>query len=205
MSTTQKFKYIREPNAIYERSFELVRAASDLSLVPHDLHDVALRIVHTCGESGIVQHLRASAGAGEIGSQALASGALVLADTHMTAAGIGPLPSGARVICTIDLASARPGMTRTATSTELWPAWLNGAVVAIGNAPTALFRLLEGIGSGWPRPALILGFPVGFVGATEAKAALSESDLPYITLKGRMGGSALAAATVNALARGTAP
>ncbi|MEE8276300.1 MAG: precorrin-8X methylmutase [Alphaproteobacteria bacterium] len=197
-----RFDYIREPPAIYERSFELVRAAIDLSGVPADLHAVALRIVHACGQPEVIRHLRASNGAGEIGRGALAGGALVLADTRMTADGIGRLPAGGRILCTLDLAEARRGMTRTAAAVERWPPWLAGAVVAIGNAPTALFRLLEGLGSGWPRPALVLGFPVGFVGAAEAKAALADSDLPHITLEGRSGGSAMAAAAVNALAGG---
>ena len=205
MSAAQKFDYMREPAAITARSFELARAASDLSRVPPELHDVALRLVHASGAPEIVRHLQASPGAGEIGCRALAGGAAVLADTTMTAAGITRLPGGGSVMCTIDLARARPGTTRTAASVELWPSWLDSAVAVIGNAPTALFRLLEGIGAGWPHPALIVGFPVGFVGAAEAKAALAQSGLPHITLAGRVGGSALAAAAVNALARGVAP
>ncbi|MBY0431278.1 MAG: precorrin-8X methylmutase, partial [Rhodospirillales bacterium] len=143
-----------------------------------------------------------SAGAGEAGRAALASGAPILVDVEMVVHGIirRHLPCRNEVLCTLGAAETRPGETRSAAAVELWRPRLDGAVVAIGNAPTALFRLLEMVAAGAPRPALVLGFPVGFVGAAESKEALSLSDLPFVTLKGRRGGSAMAAAAVNALA-----
>jgi precorrin-8X/cobalt-precorrin-8 methylmutase len=203
------YDYLRDPAAIYDRSFALIRAETDLSTIPRDLHALALRLVHAVADPTIVRDLRWSSGAVAAGRVALAAGAPVLVDAAMVAHGItrSRLPAGNEVICTLDDPTV-PGTattlatTRSAAAVELWRPHLDGAVVAIGNAPTALFHLLEILDSGAPRPALILGFPVGFVGAAEAKAALAGSALaiPFIALAGRRGGSALAAASVNALA-----
>jgi len=194
--------YLRDPAAIYRRSFALIRREIDLTRFPRDLRPVALRLVHTCGEPAILKDLVCSRGAAAIGRRALASGAEILADAAMVAAGI----TKRRARCSLNdkrvagLAK-RLKTTRSAAAVELWRPCLDGAVVAIGNAPTALFHLLEMIAAGAPRPALILGFPVGFVGAAEAKTALAQNPwgIPFIALKGRRGGSAFAAAAVNAL------
>jgi len=207
----RRYDYLRDPAAIYRESFAAIRRETDLTGVPEDLHALVLRIVHACGDPGIVGALAWSAGAGEAGRVALAGGAPILCDSRMVEAGIiaGRLPESNRLICTLnhprtaDLA-AELGTTRSAAAVELWNPGLAGAVVAIGNAPTALFHLLERLAAGWPRPALILGFPVGFVGAAESKAALiaDAGGVPFVTLRGRAGGSAIAAAAVNALAGG---
>jgi len=202
-----RFDYIRDPAEIVARSFAQVSDA-DLAHVPEDLRGVARRLVHARGDPSILAGLRASPGAGAVGAAALAGGATVLTDAAMVAAGIARarLPDS-RVLCTLNLGGVaarakRHGITRSAAAVELWRPWLGGAVVAIGNAPTALFRLLEGlIDEDWPRPALIVGMPVGFVGAAEAKDALAEhATIPYVTLTGADGGSALAAAAINAFA-----
>ena len=205
----RRYDYLRDPAAIYAESFAAIRRETDLSRVADDLRPLALRIVHACGDPAIVQHLSWSAGAGRAGREALARGATILCDSHMVAAGIvrGNLPDANEVLCTLgdgdvpDLAKHLE-TTRSAAAVELWRDKLGGATVAIGNAPTALFHLLEGLAAGWPKPALILGFPVGFVGAAESKEALvrDAGDIPYVTLLGRAGGSAAAAAAVNALA-----
>ncbi|HEY0524197.1 MAG TPA: precorrin-8X methylmutase [Stellaceae bacterium] len=210
MRGEEKYAYLRDPTAIYRRSFALIRAETDLSRLPPDLHPLALRIVHAAGDPGIVAALAWSDGAAETGRAALRAGAPVLADAEMVAHGIirRRLPAANPVLCTLgDLAVpdlARDlGTTRSAAAVELWPPHLAGAVVAIGNAPTALFHLLEMIESGTaPRPALVLGFAVGFVGAAESKDALigNRLGLPFVALAGRRGGSAMAAAAVNALA-----
>jgi precorrin-8X/cobalt-precorrin-8 methylmutase len=207
----REYDYLRDPAAIYRRSFELIRAETDLSGIPGDLHALALRLVHACAEPAILSDLRASPWAIECGRVALARGAPLLVDCEMLAHGImrDRFPAATEVVCTLrdrrvpDLA-ARLGTTRSAAAVELWRDRLAGAIVAIGNAPTALFHLLELIADGAPPPALVLGFPVGFVGAAEAKAALAAnpSGLDFVTLLGRRGGSALAAASVNALAAG---
>jgi precorrin-8X/cobalt-precorrin-8 methylmutase len=202
--------YLRDPVEIVRRSWELIRAETDVSGLDPDLVAVALRLVHASGMPEIVADLRASPGAAAAGRAALASGATVLCDAAMVAAGVtrARLPRDNEVVVTLndpsvpDLAR-RLGTTRSAAALDLWGERLAGAVVAIGNAPTALFRLLELVAAGAPRPALVLGFAVGFVGAAESKAALAASDLPFITLCGRRGGSALAAAAVNALASET--
>jgi precorrin-8X/cobalt-precorrin-8 methylmutase len=203
------YTYLRDPEEIYRRSFALIRAATDLSRLPAELHAVAVRLVHAVADPDIVADLVASEGAVAAGRAALASGAPILVDAAMVAHGITRtrLLVANPIICTLDDAAvagraAALGTTRSAAAVELWRPQLGGAVAAIGNAPTALFRLLEMLEAGAPRPALILGFPVGFVGAAEAKAALAASPLaiPFIALKGRRGGSALAAAAVNALA-----
>ncbi|MDH3229521.1 MAG: precorrin-8X methylmutase [Alphaproteobacteria bacterium] len=207
--TSRRYGYLRDPAAIYRASFDTVRRETDLSHIPAELHPLALRIVHACGDPGIVAHLAWSDSAAAAGRTALAGGASILCDTRMVETGIihVHLPESNRLICTLtdprvtDLARDL-GTTRSAAAVELWQDMLEGAVVAIGNAPTALFHLLEGLAAGWPKPALILGFPVGFVGAAESKDALiaDAGGIPYVTLRGRAGGSAIAAAAVNALA-----
>jgi precorrin-8X/cobalt-precorrin-8 methylmutase len=202
-SRAMRFDYIRDPEAIYRRSFALIRREVDLSRFPPDLRPVALRLVHTTGEPSILDDLIASKGAAAAGRKALAGGARVLADAAMVAAGI----TACRASCMLgdnrvpSLARKRK-TTRSAAAVELWGPHLEGAVAAIGNAPTALFHLLEMIAGGAAKPALILGFPVGFVGAAEAKVALAANPwgIPFIALRGRRGGSALAAAAINALA-----
>ncbi|MFQ5971993.1 MAG: precorrin-8X methylmutase [Alphaproteobacteria bacterium] len=204
-----RLDHLRDPGEITRASYAAIRRATDLSGIPDDMEGLAIRLVHACGEPAIVQDLRWSAGAVAAGRRSLERGAVVLADSGMVAQGItaARLPRGNRVLCTLRLGhaagmAARAGTTRSAAAVELWPPWLAGAVVAIGTAPTALFRLLEGLRSGWPRPAVVLGFPVGFIGAAESKDALVRHSgaVPYVTLLGRRGGSALAAAAVNALA-----
>ena len=200
--------YLRDAETIYRESFAAISEATDLGALPQDMHAVALRIAHACGEAAAIDDVRWSAGAADAGQHALAAGAPILTDSRMVADGImcRTLSADNPVLCTLGVGSvhglaARGGTTRSAAAVELWTPWLDGAVVAIGNAPTALFRLLEGLASGWPRPALIIGMPVGYVGAAEAKDALIEAAaVPYIALTGRRGGSAVAAATVNALA-----
>jgi precorrin-8X/cobalt-precorrin-8 methylmutase len=207
--TPRRYDYLRDPDAIYRESFAAIRRETDLAGIPEDLHAVALRIVHACGDPGVVTRLAWSDGAGAAGRAALAAGANILCDARMVETGIihVRLPANNRLICTLndprvaDLAESL-GTTRSAASIELWQDRLDGAVAVIGNAPTALFHLLEGLAAGWPKPALILGFPVGFVGAAESKKALvaDAGGVPYVTLRGRSGGSAIAAAAVNALA-----
>ena len=194
--------YLRDPAAIYRRSFALIRREVDLTRLPRDLRPVALRLVHAMGEPALVDDLIASPGASTAGRKALAAGAEIFADATMVAAGI----TARRVLCTLNdkrvpALARRLKTTRSAAAVELWRPRLEGGVIAIGNAPTALFHLLEMIAAGAPRPALVLGFPVGFVGAAEAKAALARNPwgIPFIALRGRRGGSALAAAAVNAL------
>ncbi|MCK5623245.1 MAG: precorrin-8X methylmutase [Alphaproteobacteria bacterium] len=209
--TPRRYEYLRDPAAIYAESFAAIRRETDLSRVPEDLRPLALRIVHACGDPAVVKHLSWSPGAGRAGREALELGATILCDSRMVAAGVirKKLPGANKVICTLgdgevpDIAR-RLATTRSAAAVELWRDELGGAVVAIGNAPTALFHLLEGLAAGWPKPALILGFPVGFVGAAESKEALVQDagGIPYVTLLGRAGGSAIAAAAVNALAGG---
>lgn len=204
------FDYLRDPDAIYAASFAAIENAADLTGVAPDLRDVALRLVHAVGDPGVIEEFTASKQAGETGQTALKAGAPVLTDSRMLADGIirPGLPSENRVICTLGLGSVagnakRAGTTRSAAAVELWVPFLEGAVVAIGNAPTALFRLLEGLAAGWPKPALIIGLPVGYIGAAESKDALiAAAPTPFITLRGQRGGSPLAAAAVNALARG---
>ncbi|MBV9201301.1 MAG: precorrin-8X methylmutase [Alphaproteobacteria bacterium] len=199
------YTYLKDPAEISRRSFALIRAEADLTRFPQALKPLALRLAHAAGDSTILGDLGWSKGAVAAGRRALAAGAPILVDAGMVAAGIKLDPS--RIICKLhDPETARQAAaertTRSAAAAERWRPYLPGAVVAIGNAPTALFRLLELLAQGAPQPALILGFPVGFVGAAEAKAALADfgQGLEFITLHGRRGGSALAAAAVNALA-----
>jgi len=204
-----RYDYLRDPTAIYERSFALIEAEADLARFPTDMRPVALRLAHAAGDTSILADLVWSENAVAAGERALAAGAPILVDSRMVAAGIigGRLPGKTDIVCTLgdpetaELAQALK-TTRSAAAVELWRPHLDGAVVAIGNAPTALFYLLEMIAGGAAKPALVLGFPVGFVGAAEAKAALAGfgGRLEFIALRGRRGGSALAAAAVNALA-----
>jgi precorrin-8X/cobalt-precorrin-8 methylmutase len=201
--------YVRDGQAIYRESFATIRAEADLSRIPPDLEKVAVRVINACGMVDIVDALRFSAGAGAAGRTALANGAPILCDARMVAEGItrARLPAANRVLCTLgepdvpELARTL-GNTRSAAALELWRPHLAGSVVVIGNAPTALFYLLDMLDAGAPRPALILGFPVGFVGAAESKAMLAADSrgVPYVIVEGRRGGSAMAAAAVNALA-----
>ena len=203
----QAYPYIRNPAEISRRSYALIRAEADLTRFPRALKPLALRLAHAAGDSTILGDLSWSKAAIAAGRRALGAGAPILVDAGMVAAGINIDPS--RIICTLrdaetERRATADGTTRSAAAIGLWRPYLPGAVVAIGNAPTALFRLLELLAQGAPKPALVLGFPVGFVGAAEAKAALAGfgRGLEFITLLGRRGGSALAAAAVNALASG---
>ncbi len=205
------YDYLRSPEAIYRRSFELIAAETDLSGLPAELHPLAMRLVHACAMPDIVDDLAWGSDPGASGWHALLDGAPVITDCRMLANGIirHRLPKRNPVICTLSdedraQSASTPAMTRSAAAVDHWPPHLPGAVVAIGNAPTALFRLLELLAEGAPRPAVVFAFPVGFVGAAEAKQALVDSglDMPFLTLRGRRGGSALAAAAVNALATG---
>lgn len=201
--------YLRDPAEIYRQSFACIREELDLQRFPEELHGLVLRLVHAAGDPSLARDLVWSEGAAARGRAALAAGAPVLVDAKMVRAGIigRVLQRRNRVLCLLDdrrvpALARRLGTTRSAAAVELWRPHLAGAVIAIGNAPTALFHLLEMLEAGAPLPALVLGFPVGFVGAAEAKAALAASalGLPFIALAGRRGGSALAAAAVNALA-----
>jgi precorrin isomerase len=201
--TTGQLRYLKDPAAIYRRSFALIRREVDLAAIPRALRALAVRLVHASGEPDLLRDLRWSEDAAARARVALAGGAPILVDSEMVAAGI---QRRSQVRCLLNdrrvAGLARKlGTTRSAAAVELWRPHLGGAMAAIGNAPTALFHLLEMIGAGADRPAVILGFPVGFVGAAEAKAALAENalGLAYVTLLGRRGGSALAAAAVNAL------
>jgi precorrin-8X/cobalt-precorrin-8 methylmutase len=204
------FSYLRDPEAIYRESEKRVEQSIDLSRFPADMHPLVRRLVHAAAEPSIVDDLVWSDDAIAAGRAALEAGAPVLVDAEMVAAGIiaRHLPAKNDLRCylsdkRVPGIARRRGTTRSAAAVELWRPLLKGSVVAIGNAPTALFHLLEMIAAGAPRPALVLGFPVGFVGAAEAKAALAANrlGLAFIALSGRRGGSALAAAAVNALAR----
>jgi precorrin-8X/cobalt-precorrin-8 methylmutase len=201
--------YEKDPAAIYAQSFATVEAEARLDRFDAAMRQVAVRLIHACGMVEVADRLAASPGAAEAGARALAAGAPVLCDCEMVAAGITRrfLPAGNEVIVTLNdpatPALAREiGNTRSAAAVELWRDRLEGAVVAIGNAPTALFHLLELLDAGWPKPALILGLPVGFVGAAESKAELAANPrgCAYLALRGRRGGSAMASAAVNALA-----
>ncbi|NTF33335.1 precorrin-8X methylmutase [Rhizobium skierniewicense] len=205
-----EYDYIRDGNAIYERSFAMVREEADLSAFTPDQAEIAIRMIHACGLVEAAQHFRFSPDFVSAARGALEAGKPVLCDAEMVAHGVtrARLPARNAVICTLrdprtpELAK-QIGNTRSAAALDLWAEKLDGAVVAIGNAPTALFYLLEMLERGAPRPAAIIGMPVGFVGAMESKDALEESRLriPYAIVKGRLGGSAMTAAAVNAVAR----
>ncbi|MEU6998098.1 precorrin-8X methylmutase [Nonomuraea sp. NPDC046570] len=200
-------EYIREGAEIYRQSFATIRAETDLTRLPPDVAQVAVRMVHACGMTDLVDDLDWSPGVVAAARAALRRGAPVLCDAMMVASGVtrARLPAANDVLCTLgdpgvpELAE-RLGTTRSAAALELWGDRLDGAVVAVGNAPTALFRLLEMVEEGAGRPAAVLGIPVGFIGAAESKRALADSDLEYLVVHGRRGGSAMAAAAVNAIA-----
>lgn len=206
----EQLKYLRDGDMIYERSFAIIRAEADLTRFSPDEGEVVLRMIHACGLVQVAEHVEFGNGLLAAARAAIAGGAAILCDTEMVAHGItrARLPAKNEVVCTLrdprvpELAG-RHGTTRSAAALDLWADRLAGAVVAIGNAPTALFRLLEMLDAGVSHPAVILGLPVGFVGAAESKNALAANrrGLPFLTVHGRMGGSAIAAAAVNALAR----
>jgi len=205
------YDYEKDPAAIYRQSFSIVRSEADLSHLPDGLKPAAVRLIHACGMTDLPQDLTWSTDVVEAAQAAFAGGAPVFCDVEMVAHGIirSRLPEACEVICTLNgsrvpALAKQLGTTRSAAAVEHWRDRLEGAVVAIGNAPTALFHLLEMIASGGPKPALILGFPVGFVGAAESKDALAGNPfgIPYLAVRGRRGGSAMAAAAVNALAAG---
>jgi precorrin-8X/cobalt-precorrin-8 methylmutase len=203
-------EYLKDPAAIYAQSFATVRAEAQLDRFPDDVADVVIRLIHACGMPAIADDIAFTSGVVTAGREALNAGAPVLVDANMVGAGIIRRHlNGNEIVCTLDDDGVaddakRLGTTRSAAAVDRWAPHLAGAVVAIGNAPTALFRLLELIEGGAPKPAAVLGFPVGFVGAAESKAALADSalGLEFITLQGRVGGSAIASAGVNALAGG---
>lgn len=203
-------EYLKDPQAIYDASFAIVRAEADLSRLPASLESVAVRMVHACGMIGIVDDLRFDRDVAGVAAAALKSGAPVITDCEAVAAAITRafLPVGNDVLCTLN-DERTPGLaqsfatTRSAAAVRLWKT--EGAIIVIGNAPTALFALLEALDEGAGKPAAIIATPVGFVGAAESKAELASDarGVPYLTLLGRRGGSAMAAAALNAIALGT--
>ncbi|MEP9369127.1 precorrin-8X methylmutase [Xanthobacter sp. VNH20] len=204
------FDYVRDGTAIYERSFAIIRAEADLARFSEAEADLAVRMIHACGLVEAARDFVFGPGVVEAARAALKAGAPILCDAQMVAHGVtrARLPAHNQVLCTLrepqvpELAE-RLGTTRSAAALELWRPYLEGAVVAIGNAPTALFHLLEMLDAGAPRPAAILGMPVGFVGAAESKDALAENPrgIPFAIVRGRLGGSAITAAALNSLAR----
>jgi precorrin-8X/cobalt-precorrin-8 methylmutase len=200
-------EYEKDGAEIYRRSFATIRAEADLGGLPPDVARVAVRMIHACGMVDLVGDIGYSPNVVAAARKALESGAPVLCDAEMVAAGVTRrrLPADNEVVCTlrdprVPGIAADGNTTRSAAALDLWGDRLGGAVVAIGNAPTALFRLLEMVAAGAPRPAAVLGIPVGFIGAAESKDALAASDLEYLIVRGRRGGSAITAAAVNALA-----
>lgn len=207
---TLPLDYVRDGTAIYERSFAIIRAEADLSRFAPEEEDVAVRMIHACGLVEAARDFVFGPGAVAAARAALQAGAPILCDAQMVAHGItrARLPAGNEVICTlrdpaVPALAEKLGTTRSAAALELWGDRLAGAVVAIGNAPTALFHLLEMLDRGAPKPAAILGMPVGFVGAAESKDALADDPrgVPFAIVRGRLGGSAITSAAVNALAR----
>lgn len=204
------FDYIRDGQAIYRRSFAIIREEADLSRFSAEEADVAVRMIHAAGLVEAARHFVFSPGFVAAARGALEAGAPILCDAAMVAHGVtrARLPAENAVICTlrdpaVPSLAASLGTTRSAAALELWREHIAGSVVAIGNAPTALFHLLERLDEGWPKPAAILGIPVGFVGAAESKAALAADSrgVPFLIVSGRLGGSAMTAAALNALAR----
>jgi precorrin-8X/cobalt-precorrin-8 methylmutase len=207
---SERSAYLRDGAAIYERSFAIIRAEADLSRFSAEEAEIVVRMIHACGVVEAVQHILFGGNLVAAARGALSAGAPILCDAEMVAHGItrARLPAGNDVICTLNdprvpALAKKGGTTRSAAALDLWRDRLGGAVVAIGNAPTALFRLLDLIDGGAPRPAAILGIPVGFIGAAESKAALAADPrgVAFLTVRGRMGGSAMTAAAINALAR----
>lgn len=204
------FDYERDGNAIYERSFAIIREEAELGRFTPEEADVAVRMIHACGLVEAAFAIDFAPDLVRAARNALKAGAPILCDAQMVAHGVtrARLPAGNEVICTlrdpeVPALAERLGTTRSAAALELWRDRMEGAVIAIGNAPTALFRLMEMLDAGAPKPAAILGIPVGFVGAAESKDALALGDhgVPWLVVRGRLGGSAMAAAAVNALAR----
>jgi precorrin-8X/cobalt-precorrin-8 methylmutase len=205
-----KQDYIRDGNAIYERSFAIIRDEADLARFTPEEADVAVRMIHACGRVDAAASIDFSPGFVVAARSALKNGAPIFCDAQMVAHGVtrARLPADNDVICTLrdervpELARTL-GTTRSAAALELWRDRLEGAVVAVGNAPTALFHLLEMLNGGAPKPAAVLGIPVGFVGAAESKDALADNTygVPWLVVRGRMGGSAMTAAALNALAK----
>ena len=202
--------YLRDGTAIYEQSFATIRSEANLSRFSDAEADVAVRMIHACGMVEAASSIIFDTGVVAAAREALRAGASILCDSEMVSHGItrARLPASNAVICTlcdptVPALAVATGTTRSAAALNLWAHWLAGAVVAIGNAPTSLFRLLEMLDEGAPRPAAILGIPVGFVGAAESKEALIANThaVPFIAVRGRIGGSAMAAAAVNGLAR----
>ncbi len=198
--------YLRDPKAIYQRSFEIIRSEADFSKLPKDAHAIATRIIHACGMPEIAGDLRISPDFLKAANKAIQNGRPILVDAEMVHNGI--IDHSLNVICTLNDPKAKAlgvsrNTTRSAAAVELWLPHLKGSLVVIGNAPTALFALLEALDNGAPAPAAIAGFPVGFVGATESKAELfaNPRGIAFATLLGRRGGSAMAAAVVNAMTR----
>jgi precorrin-8X/cobalt-precorrin-8 methylmutase len=207
-SMTEPHSYIRDGAEIYRNSFAIIRAEANLSRFKQNEEKLAVRIIHACGMVDIVDDLSMSPTFAARASEALLRGAPILCDAKMVANGVtrSRLPRDNSVVCTLDdpavaQIAIEMGNTRSAAALELWRPHLEGSVVVIGNAPTALFRLLDMLDAGAPRPAAIIGVPVGFVGAAESKQALAEQTrVPFLIVRGRRGGSAMAAAAVNALA-----
>jgi precorrin-8X/cobalt-precorrin-8 methylmutase len=201
-------QYLRDPEAIYARSFEMIRAEADFTRIPDSARSVATRVIHACGMVEIVDDLIFSADFSEATQFALKAAAPIFVDAEMVRHGIiaRQIKTGNDIICTLNDQQAREigiarSITRSAAAVELWRNRLKGAVVVIGNAPTALFALLEMIDADGPKPAAIVGFPVGFVGAAESKAELAGNPrgIPFATIKGRKGGSAMASSVINAI------
>jgi precorrin-8X/cobalt-precorrin-8 methylmutase len=200
-------EYVKDGAEIYRQSFATIRAESDLSGLPAGLDRVVVRMIHACGMTDLPQSVGWSPGVYDAAFDALQAGAPILCDANMVASGVtrARLPKDNDVICTlrdpsVPALAASLRTTRSAAAVELWRPHLEGAVVAIGNAPTALFHLLDLVAAGGPRPAAVIGIPVGFIGAAESKEALAQSDLEHLVVHGRRGGSAKASAAVNALA-----
>jgi precorrin-8X/cobalt-precorrin-8 methylmutase len=206
----RRYDYVRDPAEIYRRSFATIRSEANLSRLPEEMRPVAVRMIHASGELGLVEELAFHPRLVSAARSALTGGAMIFTDTQMLAAGITRrrLPADNQVLCLLDEPRANElaaewGTTRSAAAVSLWVERLAGAVVAIGNAPTALFHLLELLADGAPHPAAIIGIPVGFVGSAESKIALAENpwNIPWLVVHGRRGGSALCAAALNAVAR----
>ncbi|MGA5166203.1 MULTISPECIES: precorrin-8X methylmutase [Streptomyces] len=208
MSESRVFDYEKDGAEIYRQSFATIRAEADLADLPADVSQVAVRMIHACGMVDLVRDLAYTPDVVARAREALRAGAPILCDAQMVASGVTRkrLPAGNDVVCTLSDPSvpelaAELGTTRSAAALELWRDRLEGSVVAVGNAPTALFRLLEMIEAGAPRPAAVIGIPVGFIGAAESKDALAAfPGLEHLVVRGRRGGSAMAAAAINAIA-----
>lgn len=205
---TSRYEYVRDGGAIYAKSFAIIRAEADLARWSGAAERCVVRMIHACGMTDLPADVEMSDGFAEAGARALANGAPILCDVHMVADGVtrARLPAENRVVCTlrdprVPEMAQRQGTTRSAAAMELWREHLPGSVVAVGNAPTSLFRLLELLDEGVAPPAAVIGIPVGFVGAAESKEALArDGRVPFVVVHGRRGGSAMAAAAVNALA-----